>query len=234
MQIIPAIDVRGGACVQLMEGDPSQERLRTPDPVAKVEEFLDHGANRIHIVDLDGSLGEEGNNRSLIKSMLEKIGYASAQVGGGIREFGDIEDLLKAGAQKVVVGTRAIEDHDWLTWAAWHYRGKLAVALDARDDEVVINGWKTGTGIPVDEAALSIQGCGVTSLIYTDVGRDGHEEGPNLERCQELAELLDIELLASGGIATREHLAQLSDAGVDGAIIGTAVHTGSLALKDLF
>lgn len=235
MRIIPAIDIRKGAGVQLVEGNPEQESLTIPDPVAQFREFVSQGAERIHVVDLDGALDEDNNNRDVIRSMMEFAGLAHVQVGGGVRDVHDIDELIKARVDKVVLGTRAIQDPNWLCWMAAHYgKNRIMAAVDARDGEVMVDGWQTPSGIAVQEAALSVQSCGVSGIIYTDIGRDGHEEGPDVEGCRELAEILDVELLASGGIGSEEHIRELAGTGVDGAIVGTAIHTGSLALKDLF
>lgn len=233
MQVIPAVDIRGGAGVQLVEGNPERAKFDI-DPQAQLDEFVSMGARRVHLVDLDGAFKEEGDNRELIKGMIQRAGITNVQVGGGIRLPRDIDDLLRSGASKVIIGTRAVQDPAWLCWMASHYgRGRIMAGLDAKDGEVMVNGWQTATGISVERAARSMQSSGVGGIIYTDIGRDGHEAGPNLEGCSLLAELLDIELIASGGIATKEHLEQLSKAGVDGAIVGTAAYSGSLALKDL-
>jgi phosphoribosylformimino-5-aminoimidazole carboxamide ribotide isomerase len=233
MQIIPAIDIREGACVQLIGGDVSRERLRVENPEAQLEQFIDYGAERVHVVDLDRALGR-GENTELIKSMLKAADGIRIQVGGGIRDLEDINSFLEAGADKIVLGTRAIMEPDWLLKATYHHTGEIIVAIDAKDEDVVVSGWQANAGTTIYESGLSAQENGASGVLYTDVSREGLTEGPNITRTVELAELLGVEVLASGGITTREDISELEQAGADGAVIGTAAYTGSLALNDLF
>lgn len=236
MQIIPAVDLRGGACVQLVGGDPNKEVVRHNNPEAKINEFAYHGAHRIHIVDLDRAMGSGGSNTDLIKAILSSRTDLQIQVGGGIRSISDIEELLEAGADKVITGTRALMDPVWFKEAAGNFGAELMLAIDAKNRDVVVNGWKAEAGMSVLDASLCAQDNGISGIIYTDAQKEGQMQGPNIEVCTELAASLgeDVEFLAGGGIGRWEDIVNLGKAGVNGVIIGTPAYLGPLALNGLF
>ncbi|HEX5796896.1 MAG TPA: 1-(5-phosphoribosyl)-5-[(5-phosphoribosylamino)methylideneamino] imidazole-4-carboxamide isomerase [Candidatus Saccharimonadales bacterium] len=233
MQVIPAIDLRGGSCVQLVGGDVSKETLRIDDPLAQAARFIEQGARRLHIVDLDRAL-EAGSNIALIKDILAANPGVSFQVGGGLRQMSDIDELLNAGAEKVVTSTRALLQPGWLKEAASNFGKNVIVAIDAKDDEVVSHGWQQSTGLNLYEAAIMAEEDGAGGIIYTDVNREGRLQGPNVVKCFDLAGIVEIEMIASGGIRSNEDIYDLAEAEVDGVILGTAAYTGQLSLGELF
>lgn len=228
MKIIPAIDLKDGHCVQLVGGDLAQERIRLPDPVAQALAFEAQGAEILHVVDLDRALGR-GSNLQLVKMILETLSIP-VQVGGGIRMFEDIDYLLECGAAKVVLGTRAVKDAQFLREAAQRYGDRLTIAVDARGEEIVVKGWTEGSGRTLAEFAKSVDGLGLGTLLYTDVGKEGRLQGPNIDEVQRLAASVKTRLLASGGIRSLDDLKALKKAGAWGAVVGMAFYTGAFSL----
>lgn len=233
MQVIPAVDLQGGSCVQLVGGDLGKETLRLDNPEAQVEHFAGLGAKRIHLVDLDRALGT-GDNLDLIEKILEANQEVDFQVGGGVRTFNDIFNLLSAGANKVITGTKALLDPKWLAESTSIFPDNVIVAVDAANTQVVTHGWQAYSGVPVDFASLMAQKNGAAGILFTDVSKEGRMQGPNVLKSLELATLLDIELLVSGGVRNESDIADLAGAGVDGVVLGTAAYSGNLALKELF
>lgn len=233
MQVIPAVDLQGGSCVQLVGGDVSKEILRLDNPEAQVEHFASLGAKRLHVVDLDRALGT-GSNLELIQAILEANPGIDFQIGGGLREMDDIETLLGAGAQKVVTGTQALMKPGWLREASHIFGNKVMVSVDAKGDEVVSHGWQLNTGLNLYEAAIMAEENGAAGLIYTDVNREGRLQGPNVISCFDLTGIVEIELLASGGIRSEDDIADLAEAEVDGVILGTTAYNGQIDLEKLF
>lgn len=234
MEVIPALDIREGACVQLIGGDIRSERLRRDNPHDQLEKFIDDGASRVHIVDLDAALGA-GSNKVLVESLIDSAKDSVAvQVGGGIRTFQNINDFLEAGADKVVLGTRAVKEEEWLERAVGHFGKQILVALDAKDDVVMMEGWRKRTKKSIVEIGELAEDMGAGGIIYTDIRKEGRLDGPNIEMCSRLARhFKDMEVIASGGVKDRRDLIELAQAGVDGAVVGTAVYTGSIVLKEV-
>ncbi len=232
MEVIPAIDIREGKCVQLVGGDISRETLRT-DVHSQVNHFISHGAKRLHVVDLDRAMGI-GDNQKHIQKILAENKEVSIQVGGGIRTLNDIYRYLSEGADRVITGTKAIENPAWLYEASSTFPGKLITAIDARNEQVVTHGWQSTTDIHLYQASLMAEENGAAGVFYTDVDREGLLKGPNVLRCFDLTGILNIEVLASGGIRNQNDIADLSEAEVDGVVVGTAAYTGQLALEGLF
>ncbi|MHB8585132.1 MAG: 1-(5-phosphoribosyl)-5-[(5-phosphoribosylamino)methylideneamino]imidazole-4-carboxamide isomerase [Thermoplasmatota archaeon] len=230
MKIIPAIDLRDGHCVQLVGGDPLHERLRLPDPVAQARAFEHDGASLLHVVDLDRALGR-GTNLQAVKSIIEAV-RIPVQVGGGIRDFEGVDDLLNAGASKVVVGTRAVKDEQFLNEAAKRYGARILVAVDARGDEIVVKGWTEGSGRKLHEFVSHLDPLSLGGLLYTDVGREGRMGGANVDGVRAIAQKIHTPLIASGGIRSIEDLKELKAAGAWGAVIGMALYTGAFNLQD--
>lgn len=228
MKIIPAIDLKDGHCVQLVGGDIAQERVRLPDPVAQALAFEAQGAEILHVVDLDRALGR-GSNVRLVQMILETVSIP-VQVGGGIRMFEDIDYLLECGAAKVILGTRAVKDPQFLREAAERYGSRLTIAVDARGEEIVVKGWTEGSGRKLSEFAQEVDNLGIGTLLYTDVGKEGRLAGPNLAEVQRLVSLCKTRVLASGGIRSIDDLVALKKAGAWGAVVGMAVYTGAISL----
>ena len=232
MEIIPAIDIRGGKCVRLLQGDYDRETVYGDDPPAMARRWQEEGATRLHVVDLDGA--REGQPRIL--PILERICAAVSmpvQVGGGIRSLESAQAALAAGVSRVILGTAAALDAD-LAAALFGALGEHAIlGLDARDGVVAVNGWREVTGEPAVAYALHMKAVGARRIIYTDISRDGMLQGVNAEGCAHLAEQTGLPVVASGGVSTLEDIRRLRALpGIEGAIVGKALYTGALSLPD--
>lgn len=223
---IPAVDLRDGRCVQLVGGDPDDEPVSRPDPVAEAARWQERGARWLHVVDLDRALGE-GDNLEVVRAILDEVGIP-VQVGGGLRTLDDVQELVDAGARRAIVGTRAVTDPTFLREAGEHFGDRVLVAVDARDGEVVVEGWTKGSGRPVRDLAREAAEAHVGGLLYTDVDREGRLAGPDVDGVRELVETAGVPVIASGGIASLDHLRALADAGAWGAVVGMAFYDGTL------
>jgi phosphoribosyl isomerase A len=222
-----AIDVRRGRVVQLVGGRPEDERISLPDPGAVTTEWVECGFRALHVVDLDAALGV-GGNEDAIAAVFEAAGDVPVQVGGGIRSSERAGALLGAGAARVVVGTRAVEDPAWLEDLAARWPGRVVVAADVRGDEVLTRGWTAGSGRRADDFLASLAPLPLAAALVTDVSREGRMAGADSDRFGRLARACPHPLLASGGIAGRDDLVALSSAGAAGAVLGMALYTGAL------
>ncbi len=233
MQIIPAIDLRGGRVVRLVQGDPSRETRYGDDPAAMAAMWERHGASRLHVVDLDGALqGSPANHRALA-DILRAV-RIPVQVGGGVRSLEAVEALLKLGAAVAILGTAAIRDSQFLRAACASFPRRVALGLDARGGRLAVSGWMEETAILATEFARRLGALPLAALIYTDIARDGMLEGPDLDGLAALTGCTAIPVMASGGIASVEHiraLRALEPQGVTGAIIGKALYGGRLTLE---
>ncbi|MEW6684046.1 MAG: 1-(5-phosphoribosyl)-5-[(5-phosphoribosylamino)methylideneamino]imidazole-4-carboxamide isomerase [Nitrospirota bacterium] len=232
MTIIPAVDIRGGRCVRLWQGRFDAETVYGDDPAAMAERWVSQGAERLHVVDLDGAAAGSPRNRDSVAAILAAV-KVPVQVGGGVREVATIEDYLSAGADRIVVGTRAALDRAFLLEVCRRFPGKVVVAIDARDGRVAIRGWVEATDRPALDVALEASQAGAAALLYTDIRRDGTQEGPNLDALTAVADVVSTPVIASGGVATIEHVRMLAGIkGVESAIVGQALYRGTLALRD--
>ena len=232
MLIIPAIDLRGGRCVRLLQGDPAREKAYSDDPTAVAAAFAAAGARRLHVVDLDGAFGAWSGNRPLIARIARDAGL-SLQVGGGLRRLGDVEAILEAGATWAILGTAAIEDPALVREAAARFPGRILVGIDAREGRVAVRGWQADTGRDAAEVAAEAMALGASGVIHTDIAADGMLTGPNLRELERVAAAVRLPVLASGGIGTLSHLeavAALAPRGVAGAILGRALYEGTVDL----
>jgi phosphoribosylformimino-5-aminoimidazole carboxamide ribotide isomerase len=224
--IYPAVDISEGHCVRLLQGRFGTETVYSDDPVKVALGFCSAGARWLHIVDLDGARTGVSANRALVLEVVQRSS-CPVQAGGGIRTLEDVEEILFAGANRVVLGTAALEDPSAVTAACKRYGPRITVSLDARGDELASHGWTVGTGIPVLDAVKIFQDAGVSSFIYTDVTRDGTMSGPNEEALRLLTEVTDLPVIASGGISSLDDIrtvARMSPQGVRGAIVGRAFY----------
>ena len=226
MQVIPAIDLRDGACVQLVGGSYTNERVRIADPIGVAAAWADMGFKRLHVVDLDAATGR-GTNRKTVKQLLAANGVR-LQCGGGVRELDSIEELLAAGASEVVLGTKAIEDREWLETAADLYPNRLIVAADARGRNVTTRGWSETLSLDVTTFVKELNQLPLAAILVTAIDREGRMEGSDLTLMRELATLSLLPLQASGGVGTLDDLRDLADAGVSATIVGMALYTGAL------
>lgn len=226
MIAIPAVDLRGGHCVQLVGGDYADERVRLDDPAGVAREWARIGFTRLHVVDLDAATGR-GANTLHIREILRDASVP-VQVGGGIRDDSQIERLLDEGATWVVVGTRAIEDEDWRTETALRFPGRLIVAADVRERKVVTRGWAETSRLDVVDLLESMQGLPLAGVLVTAVHKEGQMAGTDLPLMEDVAEASEWPVFASGGVSTTDDLRALEHRGLTGAVLGMALYTGAL------
>jgi len=232
--VIPAIDLKNGKCVRLVQGNMDQETVYSDNPLQMARRWEKLGAELLHLVDLDGAVEGTPKNLDLIQEMVKGL-FMPVEVGGGIRSLETIDSYIRAGAMRVVIGTRAVEDPDFLTEACRRFPGKILAGIDARNGYVAVHGWTKVTERPATDLAREIQGQGVSAVIFTDIHRDGMQTGPNIESTRALAESISIPVIASGGISSLEDvraLMRIEPCGVIGAITGRALYTGALDLRE--
>ena len=234
MQIIPAIDLKGGNCVRLQQGEMEKETLFSTSPAAVACHWESLGAPLLHIVDLDGAVSGSPRNGEVIEHILTSV-TIPLQVGGGIRSLHTIEHYLSRGVKRVVLGTIAHRQPSLLEQACKQFPGQIVVGIDARDGMVAIEGWTETTAMRTADLVKTIEDKGVEAIIFTDINRDGMMSGPNFASTRELAESTSIPLIASGGVTTLDHireLLRLESSGVQGIIVGRALYEGSISLQD--
>jgi phosphoribosylformimino-5-aminoimidazole carboxamide ribotide isomerase len=222
----PAVDLREGRCVQLVGGRPEEERVSLPDPVGQGRLWWEMGFGTLHIVDLDAALGL-GDNRSIIKQVVRGTS-ATIQVGGGIREESDVEALLGLGVKRVIVGTRAIDDPEWLDAVSRKHPDRITVAADIREGVVVRKGWTESSGIPVLELLERLETLPLAGILCTDVSREGRLGGIDLPGARSVIEGSRHPVWISGGVTTMDELDALGRAGAAGAVLGMALYTETL------
>ncbi len=230
IEIIPAIDIRKGKCVRLYQGDYSQETVFSDDPVEVALKWQDMGAPRVHVVDLDGAASGETENLAITTEIARTL-LIPTQTGGGIRDLQTIEKLLRAGIDRVVIGTVAVEDPEMVKEACRNYSESIVVGIDTWEGRVAIHGWQQRTEIKAIEFARVMAQAGVRRFIYTDISRDGTLTEPNVAAIAEFVDTIKLPTLAAGGITSLTHLALLGSIGVEGAIVGKALYTGNINLK---
>ena len=234
MIIYPAIDIRGGRCVRLTEGRFDAETVFADDPAQMALKWAGLGAEFLHLVDLDGALAGEGKNVPVIERILKSVNIP-VHLGGGIRNLATIEKLLDLGVTRLILGSAAVKNPELVQEACKKYPGHIAVGIDAKNGEVAIEGWGQGSGVAATELAKKMASFGVETIIYTDISRDGMLSGVNVESTAALARACGVPIIASGGVASIEDIRRVkaveSD-GVQGCIIGKAIYTGAVDLKE--
>lgn len=226
MIAIPAVDLRDGACVQLVGGSYADERVRLDNPVDVARSWEHYGFHRLHVVDLDAATGR-GSNMNVIKSLLFD-GSVPIQVGGGVRSSEMVEDLLEAGASTVIVGTRAIEEPEWLADLSARHPGEIVVACDVRERRVTTRGWVHTLPLDILDVVQELNGLQLAGLLVTAVHMEGQMQGTDLPLMEDVAELSNFPVFASGGVATMQDLRALEHRGLAGVVIGMALYTGAL------
>jgi phosphoribosylformimino-5-aminoimidazole carboxamide ribotide isomerase len=232
MLLIPAIDLKDGQCVRLKQGDMDQSTVFGEDPAAIARSWVDKGARRVHLVDLNGAFAGEPKNEQAIRAILKEVGAeVDVQLGGGIRDLDTIERYLDAGLRYVIIGTAAVKNPGFLQAACTAFGGHIIVGLDAKDGKVATDGWSKLTGHEVIDLGKKFEDYGVEGIIYTDIGRDGMLSGINIEATVKLAQALSIPVIASGGLSNLEDIRQLCAVeaeGVAGVICGRSIYSGDL------
>ncbi len=234
MIIIPAVDIKDGRCVRLLQGRMDAETVFSDDPAAMAARWEKAGAELIHVVDLNGAVGKRPENLDAIQKILDTV-EADIQVGGGIRNEETVGMYLDLGVARVVIGTEAIRNPEMVRRVCKSYPGRIVVGIDARDGRVAIEGWTETTDTDAADLARELEDAGVTAINFTDIHRDGMETGPNIEATRKLAEAISIPVVASGGVSTLqdiENLLPLESSGVVGIITGRALYSGTLDLGD--
>jgi len=230
MIIYPAIDVKDGRCVRLVQGKFSDVTVYSDNPVEMALKWESLGAQYLHVIDLDGARLGKPQNISVISEMAVKLGIP-LQLGGGIRTIEMIEIVLSKGIQRVILGTSAVEDPNLIKKALKTFENNLAIAIDAKDGMVAIEGWAKTSEFTAVGFAKKMEDLGAKTIIYTDISRDGMLAGPNLNAMEEMVKAVEIEVIASGGVSRLEDVKNLKNVGVSGAIIGKALYTGDIDLK---
>lgn len=231
MQIWPAIDIRGGRCVRLVQGDYDQETVYGFNPADMAVRFQADGATGLHLVDLDGARDGDNPNQKQIAEVVNEVNVP-CQLGGGIRNEKTIRDYLDLGLSRLIVGTKALTDAAWLVEMCGKYPGKLLVAIDARDGRVSTDGWKKTSETNAVDLAQKISANAIAGIIYTDIAKDGMLGGPNITAMQEMVAAVDVPVIASGGVTTAEDVARLTTVGVEGCVVGRALYEGHLTLQN--
>ncbi len=231
MQIWPAIDLRGGLCVRLQQGDYDRETVFGEDPADMARHWVRQGAERLHLVDLDGARDGRQANAQSVRDIRRAVDIP-LELGGGIRDEQTIAQLLDAGIDRLVIGTRALREPAWFREVCQAFPGRLVLGIDARDGRVATDGWRQTTVVPATELAADLQDETVAAVIYTDIATDGMLTGPNLPAMQEMVGAVSLPVIASGGIATAKDVERLAALGVAGCIIGRALYEGKLSLAD--
>ena len=232
MIIFPAIDIKDGKVVRLLQGDYSKMTVYSENPVDVANTFKNSGATHLHLVDLDGAKDGKLVNFENIKNIIQEVDIF-VQVGGGIRDMNRIKAYLELGVHKVILGTSAVTDPDLLKEAIKTYGDKIAVGVDVKNGKVAINGWRKITDIDADDFLKTLENQGVSTVIYTDITKDGGLEGTNLPAYEELQRNYSFQIIASGGVTYLEELQALKGMGVYGVILGRALYAGTLTLRQV-
>jgi phosphoribosylformimino-5-aminoimidazole carboxamide ribotide isomerase len=229
--ILPAIDLRGGQCVRLRQGDYAQETVFGADPAAMARRWVEQGASWLHLVDLDGARIGRPVNGDSIQAIVRSAGVP-CQLGGGLRTEDHLSEALKWGVFRVILGTRALQDPDWCAAMCGHFPGRVFLGIDAREGRVASEGWIHDSDTLAVDLAVQCAARGVAGIVYTDIHRDGMLQGPNVEATAALvAAVPGVPVIASGGVTTLDDVARLARAGVAGCIIGRAIYEGQLDLR---
>ncbi|WP_353218446.1 1-(5-phosphoribosyl)-5-[(5-phosphoribosylamino)methylideneamino]imidazole-4-carboxamide isomerase [Sandarakinorhabdus sp.] len=233
MIIFPAIDLKGGQCVRLAEGDMNRATVYADDPAAQAALFRSAGATHLHVVDLDGAFAGDSRNAAGVTAALSGFGGGFVQVGGGIRTAAHVEGWLAAGVWRVVMGTAALENPDLVRGLAADHAGRIVVAVDARDGMVATRGWADISTLPVADLARRFEDAGVAAVLFTDVGRDGMLKGVNIDATAALAAATSLPVIASGGVKDIGDIhALIGKPGIEGVITGRALYDGRLDLAE--
>jgi phosphoribosylformimino-5-aminoimidazole carboxamide ribotide isomerase len=231
MQVWPAIDLRGGKCVRLQQGDYGRETVFGDDPAAMARHFVDQGAECLHLVDLDGAKAGRPANLDSVRAILKAV-RVPCELGGGIRDDDTIASLLELGLSRLVIGTKALREPDWFRKLCSRFPNRLVLGIDARDGRVATDGWLETSNTSAIDLAKQFDSEPVAALIYTDIATDGMLAGPNVSAMREMQQAVRLPVIASGGVTTADDVAKLAAAGLAGCIIGRSLYEGRITIRD--
>lgn len=231
MQIWPAIDLRGGKCVRLQQGDYDRETVFGDDPAEMAKRWVDQGATRLHLVDLDGARDGQRANRAAVEAIRAAV-EVPCQLGGGIRDHETISDYLQMGLDRLVIGTRAANEPEWFIKACQQHPGQLVAGIDAKNSRVATDGWLEVSEVTAVALAQRLAVAPLAAIVYTDIAKDGMLQGPNLAAMGEMTAAVSAEVVASGGVTTADDIRRLAEIGVAGCIIGRTLYEGRLTLAE--
>ena len=235
MIIFPAIDIKDGKCVRLIKGDFNQMTSYDKTPFDQAKIYFQNGFRDIHIVDLDGALQGRSLNSNIVKEILKNL-KLKIQIGGGVRTIDDVDDWVKSGVDKVIIGTAAVENKDLLKVACEKFVNKIAISLDVKDGFIFLSGWKKKTNILAIDFLKEIENFGVSRIIYTDINKDGTKKGPNIKDTIELSSKVKIPFIISGGISSIEDIKKiksLNNSNIEGVIVGKSIYDGDIKINEL-
>ena len=233
MKIFPAIDIKDKKCVRLIKGDFNQKTEYQMSPVEQATQFIDKGFKNLHIVDLDGALAGETVNLDIIKEIVSKFDF-KVEVGGGVRDFDSIQEYADIGVDKVILGSAAIKDKNFLKKACKKFPKKIALGLDAKDGKLSLSGWKESSGISTLDFLTEVNDYGISRLIFTDINKDGTKESPNFEETLKVAEISNCPVIISGGVSSIEDIKKAKTLkNIEGVIVGKAIYDGDIKLEEL-
>ena len=235
MIIFPAIDIKDSKCVRLVKGDFDKMTFYENSPFDQAKIYFQNGFRNIHIVDLDGALEGRSSNSNIIKEILKNLNL-KIQIGGGIRTIDDIDNWVKNGVDKVIIGTAAVENKDFLKTACKKFQNKIAISLDVKDGLIFLSGWKKQTNILAIDFIKEIENFGVSRIIYTDINKDGTKKGPNIKDTIELSNKTEIPFIISGGISSIDDIKRiklLNNKNIEGVIVGKSIYDGDIKISEL-
>ena len=231
MKIWPAVDIRGGQCVRLIQGDYDQETVYGANPADMAIRWASDGAGQIHLVDLDGARDGSTANRQAVAEIVNSV-EVPCQLGGGIRDRVTVAEYLGLGVERLVIGTKAQKDPDWLSAICKEFPERIVIGLDARSGMVATDGWLQTSDTPASQLAKRYSKLPIAGIVYTDITRDGMLKGPNLEALKDIIDAVDVPVIASGGVTTSEDVTEIAKLGAAGCIIGRSLYEGKMTLAD--
>lgn len=235
LQLLPAIDLKGGQCVRLRQGRMEDSTVFGDDPVAMATQWVEQGCSRLHLVDLDGAFEGKPMNADAVTGISKKFPDLPIQIGGGIRSVETVETYLAAGVTYVIIGTQAVRNPEFVTELCQKFPGHVIVGIDAKDGMVAVEGWAEASTTAADELAKKFEDQGVSSIVYTDISRDGMMQGVNVEATANLAKAISIPVIASGGVTNIDDIKRINevkDSGIEGVIMGRALYEGTLTMAE--
>jgi len=235
MIIFPSIDIKDGKCVRLIKGDLDQMTSYENTPFNQAKMYFQNGFKNIHVVDLDGAFKGKSSNSNIVKEILKNLNL-KIQIGGGIRTIGDVENWIKSGVDKVIMGTAAVENKDLLKIACKKFKNKIALSLDVKDGLIFLSGWKKQTNILAIDFIKEIENFGVSRIIYTDINKDGTKKGPSIKDTIELSSKVKIPFIISGGISSLKDIKKiksLNNSNIEGVIVGKSIYDGDIKINEL-